>query len=142
MTADCASMKCGRLPAAHERTARATIAAAQVVVFELARKSDIACSGLFLQQHGRVATDDDVDVLERPRGVASVSRKAIPLSEVDGVISGRAILEQRVTFRGLITIAKDESGSARKLLILNGEMSEWLKEHAWKSNPATLTKSL
>jgi hypothetical protein len=68
-------MKCGRLPAAHERTARATIAAA---------------------------------------------------------ISGRAILEQCVTFRGLITIAKDESGSARKLLILNGEMSEWLKEHAWK----------
>ena len=31
---------------------------------------------------------------------------------------------------------------ARKLLILQvGEMSEWLKEHAWKANPATLTKS-
>jgi hypothetical protein len=24
----------------------------------------------------------------------------------------------------------------RKLLILNGEMSEWLKEHAWKLTPA------
>jgi hypothetical protein len=27
--------------------------------------------------------------------------------------------------------------AARKLLILNGEMSEWLKEHAWKTIPAT-----
>jgi hypothetical protein len=40
---------------------------------------------------------------------------------------------ERVTFRGLITIAGNRSRSARKLLILNGEMSEWLKEHAWKS---------
>ena len=30
--------------------------------------------------------------------------------------------------------------TARKSLILNGEMSEWLKEHAWKANPATLTE--
>ena len=30
----------------------------------------------------------------------------------------------------------------RNLLILNGEMSEWLKEHAWKAKWATLTKSL
>ena len=29
--------------------------------------------------------------------------------------------------------------AARKSLILNGEMSEWLKEHAWKTTPATLT---
>ena len=28
--------------------------------------------------------------------------------------------------------------TARKSLILNGEMSEWLKEHAWKAIPATL----
>ena len=27
-----------------------------------------------------------------------------------------------------------------KLLILNGEMSEWLKEHAWKAKRATLTE--
>ena len=27
--------------------------------------------------------------------------------------------------------------AARKSLILNGEMSEWLKEHAWKSTPAS-----
>ena len=26
--------------------------------------------------------------------------------------------------------------AARKSLILNGEMAEWLKEHAWKLNPA------
>src|SRR4051812_416634 len=26
--------------------------------------------------------------------------------------------------------------TARKRLILNGEMSEWLKEHAWKLTPA------
>ena len=30
--------------------------------------------------------------------------------------------------------------TARKVLILNGEMSEWLKEHAWKLIPATLTE--
>jgi hypothetical protein len=30
------------------------------------------------------------------------------------------------------------SEAARKWLILNGQMSEWLKEHAWKTIPATL----
>jgi len=30
--------------------------------------------------------------------------------------------------------------TARKWLILNGEMSEWLKEHAWKANRSTLTE--
>jgi hypothetical protein len=32
------------------------------------------------------------------------------------------------------------SVAARKSLILNGEMSEWLKEHAWKANPDRLTE--
>ena len=27
--------------------------------------------------------------------------------------------------------------TTRKSLILNGEMSEWLKEHAWKAIPAS-----
>jgi hypothetical protein len=30
--------------------------------------------------------------------------------------------------------------TVRKSLILNGEMSEWLKEHAWKANPESLTE--
>jgi hypothetical protein len=30
--------------------------------------------------------------------------------------------------------------TARKLLILNGEMSEWLKEHAWKAIMASITE--
>jgi len=30
--------------------------------------------------------------------------------------------------------------AARKSLILNGEMSEWLKEHAWKANPESPTE--
>jgi hypothetical protein len=30
--------------------------------------------------------------------------------------------------------------AARKLLILNGEMSEWSIEHAWKAIPAKSTK--
>jgi hypothetical protein len=30
----------------------------------------------------------------------------------------------------------------RKLLILNGEMSEWLKEHAWKAKSASDTEQL
>ena len=32
--------------------------------------------------------------------------------------------------------------TARKLLILNGEMSEWLKEHAWKTKPSSGTEPL
>jgi hypothetical protein len=27
-----------------------------------------------------------------------------------------------------------------KIAQIKGEMSEWLKEHAWKANPATLTE--
>ena len=30
--------------------------------------------------------------------------------------------------------------AARKALILNGEMAEWLKAHAWKAIPASITK--
>jgi len=30
--------------------------------------------------------------------------------------------------------------AVRKCLILNGEMSEWSIEHAWKTIPATLTE--
>jgi len=30
--------------------------------------------------------------------------------------------------------------AARKSLILHGDMSEWLKEHAWKTNPASCTE--
>ena len=30
--------------------------------------------------------------------------------------------------------------AARKLLILNGEMSEWSIEHAWKATPVRLTE--
>jgi hypothetical protein len=37
-------------------------------------------------------------------------------------------------------VCDNQYATARKLLILNGEMSEWLKEHAWKTNPATLTQ--
>ena len=45
-------------------------------------------------------------------------------------------------FKGAIAhgVCDNLSPTARKLLILNGEMSEWLKEHAWKTNPATLTE--
>jgi hypothetical protein len=29
-------------------------------------------------------------------------------------------------------VCDNQCATARKSLILNGEMSEWLKEHAWK----------
>ena len=34
----------------------------------------------------------------------------------------------------------NQSQTARKSLILNGEMSEWLKEHAWKAILPSSTK--
>ena len=50
-----------------------------------------------------------------------------------------AILEIPVSDRGMLEDLSQSrlSGStrSRKLLILNGEMSEWLKEHAWKLIP-------
>jgi hypothetical protein len=57
--------------------------------------------------------------------------------------NGAAILEKPVSDR---FTQEDLSQSPTwpfkqdcKLLILNGEMSEWLKEHAWKTPPARLT---
>ena len=46
----------------------------------------------------------------------------------------------------VIMTGKDLQGpsaaaSYTEMPVRNGEMSEWLKEHAWKSIPATLTKS-
>ena len=41
---------------------------------------------------------------------------------------------------GLTQFASPRSLQARKLLTLNGEMSEWLKERAWKAIPASCTE--
>ena len=52
-----------------------------------------------------------------------------------------AILENAVSDRdtvgGVTQFTISRRFSSRKLLILNGEMSEWLKEHAWKASPST-----
>ena len=52
-----------------------------------------------------------------------------------------AILEKPVSDRGtledLSQSGKSSSLRVGKLLILNGEMSEWLIEHAWKTTPAS-----
>ena len=54
-----------------------------------------------------------------------------------GSSNGAAILEKPVSDRGtledLSQPAKSRSLCVRKLLILNGEMSEWSIEHAWKA---------
>jgi len=56
----------------------------------------------------------------------------------------RAILEIPVSDRGtlerLTQFGVLGSGGGCKLLILNGEMSEWLKEHAWKAIRENITK--
>jgi hypothetical protein len=54
---------------------------------------------------------------------------------MDKPVSDRGTLEDLSQSR--------QSGSirGRKLLILNGEMSEWLKEHAWKLNPVALNNA-
>jgi hypothetical protein len=49
-------------------------------------------------------------------------------------------VSDRNTLEDLSQSAKSQLFRLRKLLILNGEMSEWSIEHAWKTNPATLTE--
>ena len=44
------------------------------------------------------------------------------------------------TLKGVTQFALFLLSRGCKLLFLNGEMAEWLKEHAWKANPATLTE--
>ena len=46
----------------------------------------------------------------------------------------------RDTLDGLTQFAFLVLSRGRKLLILNGEMSEWLKEHAWKANPESFSE--
>jgi len=41
--------------------------------------------------------------------------------------------EMRIQDANRIGVCHNRRPTARKLLILNGEMSEWLKEHAWKA---------
>ena len=56
----------------------------------------------------------------------------------------RLILNEPISDRETLEDVSQSAGSRlarnRKSLSLNGEMSEWLKEHAWKTNPATLTE--
>ena len=61
-----------------------------------------------------------------------------------GSSNGAAILEKPVSDRGTLEDLSQSPISPFKhdckLLILNGEMSEWSIEHAWKTIPATLTE--
>jgi hypothetical protein len=63
----------------------------------------------------------------QPRRPASILEKTVSDRRTLGDLSQSAIL--RPTLR-------------RKLLIQNGEMSEWLKEHAWKAKRASDTEPL
>jgi hypothetical protein len=60
--------------------------------------------------------------------------------------SGVHILEDAVsdrgTIEGLTQFRHSVPSRDRKVLILDGEMSEWLKEHAWKSKLASRTEPL
>ena len=51
-------------------------------------------------------------------------------------------VSDRGTLGGLTQFTRSRSVSNRKLLNLIGEMSEWLKEHAWKAKRASETTSL
>jgi hypothetical protein len=48
--------------------------------------------------------------------------------------------EMRIQHANRIGVCNNLCSAACKLLILNGEMSEWLKEHAWKVLPAAFTE--
>ena len=49
-------------------------------------------------------------------------------------------VSDRKTLKGVTQFTFFLLSRDRKLLILNGEMSEWFKEHAWKTIPAMLTE--
>jgi hypothetical protein len=51
-------------------------------------------------------------------------------------VISRSVIRRRLGFKERFAIIR--SGPPRNPLI--GEMSEWLKEHAWKAILATLTK--
>ena len=51
-------------------------------------------------------------------------------------------VSDRKTLKGVTQFTFFLLSRDRKLLILNGEMSEWLKEHAWKANSSSDTKQL
>jgi len=50
------------------------------------------------------------------------------------------LVSDRATLGGLYKSGIPPRFSYCKLLNLSGEMSEWLKEHAWKAIVATITK--
>jgi hypothetical protein len=58
-------------------------------------------------------------------GPSPLKTYSTPMNAIAGPVDRR-------TFVGLTRFRFSRSLSRRKPLILNGEMSEWLKEHAWK----------
>ena len=108
------------------------------------------------QPHRRAVSDgfgaEDVDTsgtsVHRYRRCLSISKPFRTLRRVDapwsfrpGTSHARGYTGKPVTDRGtledLSQSAQLAPRSVRKLLILSGEMSEWLKEHAWKASRST-----
>ena len=80
------------------------------------------------------AQDRDVPA---PRDQEVLSKTAPRTAELSTDQSSAAILEMLVsdrdTFEGLTQFVFSLPSRRCKLLILNGEMAEWLKAHAWKA---------
>jgi hypothetical protein len=68
--------------------------------------------------------------LERPVVIRTGTRLAAYTEKRSSVA-----VSDRGTLRGVTQFPVPRLSCDCKLLILNGEMSEWLKEHAWKLNP-------
>ena len=64
--------------------------------------------------------------------VRKLGRGGAILKALGAVRAGRVPVSVRSTLRGLTHFPVSRFSCYCKVLILNGEMSEWLKEHAWK----------
>ena len=75
-----------------------------------------------------------IDRTPLDRGLQIVSANQVPFRRA--ISNGAGILEkpvsERRTLGGLTQFASSRLFRSHKSLIVKGEMSEWLKEHAWK----------
>jgi hypothetical protein len=85
----------------------------------------------------RPLVDTALETRRYPRRYAP----SLPLNRPRGLYS-RVPVGERGTLRDVSQSPRSRPVSDCKYLILNGEMSEWFKEHAWKAKRASETEPL
>ena len=118
---------------------------------QLARISEVEKSRRICEEQ-RDGRNADLRLANRCMGRSRSSPQHFKFRRIDARRSlhrassnAAAILEKPVSDRGTLEdLSQSRISSLRvcKLLILNGEMSEWSIEHAWKAKPSSDTKQL